>query len=205
MKKMGKIILRWLQITLIIYCGIGIALYYLQDKFLFHPKKLPATHTFGFSEPFGEYMIPLNKTDTISMVKFLPAGSSRKGLVIYFHGNMENIEHYAVYTGAFTSKGYEVWMPDYPGFGKSTGKLTEDNMYRMALQVQKLAASTISTDSIIIYGKSLGTGIAAYTASVSKCRTLILETPYYSIPSLFAHYAFIYPTKQMINYKIPTY
>ena len=61
------------------------------------------------------------------------------------------------------------------------------------------------SDSIIIYGKSLGTGIAAYAASGSNCKELILETPYYSIPDLFHHYAFIYPTSAMANYQIPTW
>ena len=58
---------------------------------------------------------------------------------------------------------------------------------------------------MIIYGRSLGTGIATYVASAQSCRELILETPYYSIPSLFGTYAFIYPTSYMSNYKIPTW
>ncbi|HMJ47376.1 MAG TPA: alpha/beta fold hydrolase [Ferruginibacter sp.] len=201
----SKKILRWVQFIIVIYCAIGIALYYLQERFLFHPKKLNSNYTYKFPGPFREFMIPLNSLDTISMVKFFPVGGASKGVVIYFHGNMENIEHYAAYTGTFTAKGYEVWMPDYPGFGKSNGKLTEEKLYSMALQVQKMAASRFSNDSIIIYGKSLGTGIAAYIASITDCRALILETPYYSIPSLFSCYAFIYPTGQMSNFKIPTY
>ncbi|HSN60922.1 MAG TPA: alpha/beta hydrolase, partial [Ferruginibacter sp.] len=56
-----------------------------------------------------------------------------------------------------------------------------------------------------IYGKSLGTAVAAYTASVKPCKLLILETPYYSIPSLFRTYAFMYPASVMSNYKLPTY
>ncbi|MEO6542179.1 MAG: hypothetical protein ABIN74_14345, partial [Ferruginibacter sp.] len=76
-------------------------------------------------------------------------------------------------------------------------------MYEQGLQVQKMAAAIYGKDSIIIYGKSLGTGIAAYVASESNNRRLILETPYYSIPSLFSCYAPIYPTGKMSIYKIP--
>ena len=205
MNKRSKKILKWLQVILIIYGVIGIALYYLQERFLFHPKKLDPGYVFQFNEPFEEIMIPLDKIDTIHMVKFFPGDSIPKGVVIYFHGNMENVEYYAPNAKTFTRKGYELWMPDYPGFGKSTGKLTERKMYALARQVQKLASSEFGSDSIIIYGKSLGTGIAAYVASVSDCKSLILETPYYSIPSLFSNYAFIYPTGRMSNYKIPTY
>ena len=193
-----------LKLVIIIYCSIGIALYYFQDKLLFHPKSLQADHKFSFKIPFTEINIPVNETDTINMVKFLPAVTP-KGLVLYFHGNMENVEHYEYCVPAFTDKGYEVWMPDYPGFGKSTGVRNEKKLYDLAWLVKKMAMTKYHSDSIIIYGKSLGTGIAAYAASGSNCKELILETPYYSIPDLFHHYAFIYPTSAMANYQIPTW
>lgn len=200
-----KKIFNWLKIIIIIYCVIGISLYYLQGMFLFHPKKLNSDHQFNFKKPFKEIAIPVNQDDTISMIKFFPDDTLRKGIVIYYHGNVDNVEHYAVFTDNFTKHGYEVWMEDYPGYGKSTGLRTEKKLYEQALQVQKLAAATCSTDSIIIYGKSFGTGIAAYVASVTDCRKLILETPYYSIPDLFNSFSFIYPANAMSDYKIPTY
>ncbi len=199
-----KIIFRWLKIIIIIYSVIGIALYYLQEKFLFHPEKLSNAYVYHFTIPFEEVNIPMNETDTVNMIKFFPADSVRRGVVVYFHGNMENIERYAKFANNFTKHGYEVWMGDYPGFGKTTGKRTEKKMYEQALQIQKMAAAKYGKDSIIIYGKSLGTGIAAYTASRSNNKRLMLETPYYSIPSLFSCYAPIYPNSKMITYKIPT-
>ena len=73
------------------------------------------------------------------MIKFFPADSVRKGVVVYYHGNKENIERYAKFANNFTKHGYEVWMEDYPGFGKTTGERTEKKMYEQALQVQKMA------------------------------------------------------------------
>jgi alpha-beta hydrolase superfamily lysophospholipase len=199
-----KIIFRWLKVIIIIYSGIGIALYYLQERFLFHPEKLSKAYVYHFEMPFEEINIPFNNADTLNMVKFFPTDSVRKGVVVYFHGNRENIERYAKFAGNFTKYGYEVWMEDYPGYGKSTGDRTEKKMYEQALQVQKMAAGKYGKDSIIIYGKSLGTGIAAYVAKASRNQRLILETPYYSIPSLFSCYAPIYPTGKMSTYKIPS-
>ena len=115
----------WLKIIVIIYCSIGIALYYLQDKLLFHPEKLPSDYTFPFKHPFKEVEIPVNKTDTISLVQFLPESSVKKGLVVYYHGNLQNVQHYESFASLFTARGYEVWMPDYPGYGKSTGEINE--------------------------------------------------------------------------------
>ena len=137
------------------------------------------------------------------MVKFFPAGSLRKGVVIYFHGNRGNINRYAKFADPFVRNGYEVWMEDYPGFGKSTGERNERILYQQAEQVYKMALSKYPKDSIVIYGKSLGTGIAAYLASVKDCKQLILETPYFSIPDLFGCYAPMFPVSRMITYKIP--
>ena len=110
-----KRIFFWVKIVVIIYCGSGIALYYLQGSFLFHPKKLPADYVFKFKIPFKEISIPINRTDTISVVKFFPVNETPKGVILYFHGNMNNIEYYEPLVPALTKYGYEVWMPDYPG------------------------------------------------------------------------------------------
>jgi uncharacterized protein len=200
-----RTIYRWLKVIVLLYCLIGIALFYLQERFLFHPERLSNAYVYHFDVPFEEVNIPFNKTDTVNMIKFFPADSLRRGVVLYFHGNRDNVERYARFAAYFTRHGYEVWMEDYPGFGKSTGKRSEANLYRQALQIQKMAAAKFGSDSIIVFGKSFGTGIAAYVASESNNRRLILETPYYSIPSLFATYAPIYPTGRMSNYKIPLY
>jgi alpha-beta hydrolase superfamily lysophospholipase len=200
---MKKRLFTWLKILIIVYSVIGISLYYLQEKFLFHPEKYPAGHKYQFDMPFEEVNIAINATDTVNMIKFFPRDSIRKGVVLYFHGNKQNIERYARFVPDFTQHGYEVWMEDYPGFGKSTGERTEKKLYEEAMQVYTMAQSHYHPDSIILYGKSFGTGIASYVASQTDCKRLILETPYYSIPALFNSYAPIYPTTRMSTYKIP--
>ncbi len=198
-------IYRWVIRIVILYVAIGIGLFVFQQTFILHPTKLANNYTFKFDGKFEEINIPFNDTDTLNLIKFLPSDTIRKGVVIYYHGNMNNVEHYAGFTKPFTSKGYEVWMEDYPSFGKSTGKITEQKLYQQAMQVKKMANTKFSNDSVILYGKSLGTGIAAYVASNTKAKMLILETPYYSIPALFNCYAPIYPTAAMATFKIPTY
>jgi len=99
---------------------------------------------------------------------------------------------------------YGTWI-DYPGYGKSTGKFDEQTLYAWAKLLYKLARSRYPADSIIVYGKSLGTGIAAQLASTNNCKRLILETPYYSLTSMAKRYFFMYPVDWMIHYKIPTW
>lgn len=199
----GRKIYRITIVVTLIYCSIGIALYHLQEKLLFHSAPLPGNFQFKFDIPFKEVNIAMNKTDTLNLIQFLPKDSMPKGVVIYFHGNTGNVTRYAKFAPDFTKNGYEVWMPDYPSYGKTTGKLTEENMYDQAKEVYKLAHSKFSADHIFVYGRSLGSGVAAYIAAKENCAALILETPYYSIPDLFSSYAPIYPTNRMSHFKFP--
>ncbi|HRH49697.1 MAG TPA: alpha/beta hydrolase [Panacibacter sp.] len=195
-----------LLIIFLVYILVGAALYFLQDKFLFHPTPLPPGYTFAFKDSFTEQQLYYDNNTSFNIVKFkVPEHVTKKGVVIYFHGNMDNITHYATFAPYFTKNGYEIWMMDYPGYGKSTGELNEKILYTEALEVYKMARGTGYTpDSIIIYGKSLGTGIAAQLASVRDCKKLILECPYYSIENLASHYGWMYPVSWFMNYKIPT-
>lgn len=200
-----KKIWKWCRVIALVYIMLGVALYFLQDKFIFHPKKLPADYKYKFDIPFREVDLAVNANKNLSIVQFTVPDSIRKGIVLYFHGNRLNINRYAPYATNFTRNGYEVWMMDYPGYGKSTGKRTEQVLYDDALILYKMAISRVSAEHIIIYGKSLGTGIAAELASVRDCKKLILETPYYSMDALAKHYFFIYPVMPMTKYALPTY
>jgi len=203
-KKKNKL-LKWLKIFITIYIIVGALLYFFQDKILLHPVALPADYTFQFKTPFEERIVQYDSSTLFDIVRFKPVNDSIKGAVIYCHGNMENINHYAMFADNFTKHGYEVWMMDYPSFGKSTGAMDEPMAYTEVLEVYKMVRSAgFSPDSIIIYGRSLGTGIAAELASVRSCKRLILESPYFSVENLVDRYCWMYPTQWLLHYKIPT-
>ena len=196
---------KWLIIIAIIYIAIGLAFYFLQDRILFHPVSLKRSHKYDFKEPHKDISIPVSAEDTLNLVQFSSTDSVTRGIVLYFHGNKKNIAWYSKYTPYFTRNGYDVLMIDYPGFGKSKGKFSEQALYDWALQAYKIARSRYSPDSIIIYGKSMGTGIAAQLASIRSSKRLILETPYYDFPSVVKHYLPIYPVHWMLHFQLPTY
>jgi alpha-beta hydrolase superfamily lysophospholipase len=202
---MKKKIYRWISLLVMLYCLIGIGLYYFQDKIMFRPEVLAANYNYNFHEPYKEVNLPFNEQTNINIVQFTTKDSVPRGVVLYFHGNKRNIDRYAQYASTFTKHGYEVWMIDYPGYGKSTGTLTEQRVYDWALIFYKLARARFSPDSIIIYGKSMGTGFATQLASIRDCKKLILETPYYSFPSVIGAYFPIYPVERIIRFKVPTW
>ena len=205
MKISYKKVWKWFKILAIIYVLGGVALYFLQDYVLFHPVTLKKDHNYDFPEKHKDINIPITEKSNLNIVQFFSTDTITKGVVLYFHENKKNISWYAKYPPYFTKYGYEVWIIDYPGFGKSTGKLTEQTLYDWSNHMYNFARSRFGADSIIIYGKSMGTGIATRLASLQPCKKLILETPYYDFPSVIKHHIPIYPVDWMIHYKIPTH
>jgi pimeloyl-ACP methyl ester carboxylesterase len=205
-----KIFWRWVKVLLLLYGVIGIIAYHTQDYFLWHPEAVPASTVYNFGpQPHKELNIPIDPTTSLNLVEFLasdrPADSMAKGVVLYFHGNRQNVEAYGRNAVDFTRKGYEVWIWDYPGYGKSTGEFSEQKLYDYALVLYKLARSRWPPSKIILYGRSIGTGIAAQLADIRDCRRLILESPYYSVESLANRYLPVYPWGRMLHYHFPVY
>jgi alpha-beta hydrolase superfamily lysophospholipase len=196
-------LLKWMAVLLALYLAGGVLLYLFQEKLLFHPVALPEDYKFGFDIPFKQIDLAVNKEKNLSIVQFIVPDSVCKGVVLYFHGNRDNIIRYSPLAVNFTKSHYEVWMIDYPGFGKTTGERTEETIYSDALELYKIARARFSPDSIIIYGRSIGTGPACELAALRDCKRLILETPFYSGHALGKHFFPIYPASLM-KYSFPS-
>ena len=191
-----------LSVILGLYLAVGALLTVFQKKFIFHPEPLDAAYTFKYDIPFEEMSIRINEKQTLSAVLFKAA--QPKGIVIYFHGNARNISRYGNKAKTMTERGYSVLMMDYPDYGKSTGQLKEEVIYANALHMYEVARKFFPPDSIIIYGRSLGTAVAAQLAAVRDCKRLVLEAPYFNMTDMAMRLAPIYPYAYMLDYKFTT-
>ena len=81
-----------------------------------------------------------------------------KGVVYYFKGNSRSIKGWGKFARDFVSKGYDFFMVDYRGFGKSRGRRTEAILYSDAQHVYKWLTKHYDEEQIIIYGRSMGSG-----------------------------------------------
>jgi fermentation-respiration switch protein FrsA (DUF1100 family) len=190
---------------LLVYLVGALLIYFFQETLIFRSRALPASHQFDSSLPHREITVAVNKQDTLHAVLYRPYSGTVRGLVLYFHGNRQNIGWYEKFVPYFTQLGYEVLMPDYPGYGKSKGKITEQKLYEWATLTYQIARKRYAADSLIIYGKSLGTGIAAQLASRRDCKHLMLETPYYRFSDVLQRFLPLYPMNLLLRYQLPTY
>lgn len=200
-----KWIKRLLVLLFILYAAICTGLYFFQEKLLFHPYTLAADYKYDFNGRYKEFNTDIGNGCNINALWFY-ADSPSKGVVLYFHGNAEALDYTGSRAADFTSRGYDCIMMDYPGYGKSTGRMSEENLFNTGTAFMDLARHHYSTGRIILYGRSLGTGIAAHTAREREWfKALILEAPYYSITDIGQRlYPFI-PVGLLSRYPISTY
>lgn len=198
---------RWLLVLMVIllaYIAISVALYYLQEYFLFKPEKLPKDFQFAYeNQKFEEYNITTRDNAVINGIWF--RAEKPKGVVLYLKGNSKSIKGWGKFAVDFTRNGYDVIMVDYRGFGKSTGRRSAKAIKRDLQLVYNKIKKRVAEKYIILYGRSLGSGFAAKLASMNNPRMLILDAPYYSLTKVTARYMPFMPLSVLIRYPLPTY
>jgi fermentation-respiration switch protein FrsA (DUF1100 family) len=104
---------------------------------------------------------------------------ARSPVILFFHGNSGNIQHRQHKFKAPIARGMGVLMAEYRGYGGNAGSPTEDGLYADARAYYAwLIARGIDPSRIIVYGESLGTGVATQLLSEQPAAAMILETPY---------------------------
>lgn len=184
-----------------IIVSLGIALYVFQERLIFHPLKLSDKHIFKFEQTFQEINYLTDDGNIINALLFKSI-SKAKGIIFYHHGNADNLEYWGAKAIDFTSRSYDVLMYDYRGFGKSTGKVRNEKMIISDAQmIYKKLLYDYKERDIILYGISLGTGIATRLAYENNPKILILETPYFNFYDVSKfHYPYL-PNSILLHYQ----
>ena len=157
--------------------GLSSFLYFYQEKLIFIPTKLPTDYKFDFKGNFEE--VNLKTADGISLNNLLFKADNAKGIVLYLHGNGGSLERFGKLADYYTNLGYDIFMADYRGYGKSEGSIkTESQLYQDNQMLYDEIKKTYSEDNIIIVGYSLGGSMAAKLASTNNPKYLILQAPY---------------------------
>lgn len=178
-KRITHKIAQFLFVISVIYSLTCCIMYLFQDKIIFKPTVLAQDYTFKFETPFEEIFLETPQNGRIHSIWF--KNKNPKGIIVYFHGNKAGLERWGNITEYFAKKNYDVFVMDYRGYGKSTGELNEQLLYKDAQAVYDFVKKTYNEADIIIYGRSLGSGIATNIASKNNPKKVILETPYFSI------------------------
>ncbi|MBW8050676.1 MAG: alpha/beta hydrolase [Cytophagales bacterium] len=193
-----KIIL-YISLIIVIFISINLLVYFFQELLIFYPEKLEHDYKFSFENEFEELNWEINGCN-INALHFKAADP--RGVILYFHGNAGSLRGWGEVSKLFTDAGYDILMPDYRGYGKSDGKINNQQvLLDDADYAYRYLTRLYDEEKIILYGRSLGCGIATYIAQNKKINKLVLESPYYTFKDLVHHYYPIIPGF-LIKYKL---
>ena len=190
---LSSLVLLWLLGNLLTYP--------LQKHFIMFPESLPENYQYHFEADFEELFIESLGGGRLNALWFKAKQS--KGVVLYFHGNADNLSRWGELHREFLRRGYDLMIFDYRGFGKSTGSVNEKLFYQDATALYLVAREYFAPKDIIIYGRSLGSGPASWLASRHQVKHLILETPFSSLDDLFHTYYPFLPKMFLFKYRFP--
>lgn len=150
--------------------------------------------------------ITLTTADGVSLdAWYLPAEHAR-GVLLYAHGNGGNISHRIDAIRLFRDMGLSVLIFDYRGYGKSTGKPSEEGTYRDAEAAWQYLVQQRGNAPrrIVMFGESLGGAVAAHLAAQHPPGALILASAFTSVPDMAAGLYPYLPVRWLSRYRYDT-
>jgi hypothetical protein len=175
------------------YVLLGVLLYFMQERMVFLAS-LPGRELEATPRHAGfDYVdVNLETSDGLSLHGWYVFAHNPRGTVLFLHGNAGNISHRLDSIAIFHELGLDTLIIDYRGYGQSEGKPSEEGTYRDAEAAWQYLVTQLGKDPerIIMFGRSIGGGVAAWLATRHKAAALIVESSFTSAVEMAAH---LYP------------
>jgi uncharacterized protein len=162
-----------------IYLTTTTATYVLQRDLLFHPNHLHVSpHSVGLNDVAE---MEFATADGERLIAWYASAHQGQPTLFYLHGNAGALAHRAGRIKLYRNNGYGIFMLAYRGFSGSTGAPTEEHIVSDALMAyDQLKQLGVRDEDIVVYGESLGTGVAVQVAANRHPGGLVLESPFSS-------------------------
>jgi len=183
--------------------GVLSLLYVFQEKMIFFPgKRIVDTPEIIGLQYEDVYLVT---EDDVRVHGWYVPHVDEKATVLFFHGNAGNISHRLDSISIFHDLGLSVFIIDYRGYGRSEGRPSEKGTYRDALAAWNYLVDDrrLRPDEIILFGRSLGGGVAAGLAARVSPAAVILESTFTSIKELGKHYYPYLPVSWIARVRYP--
>ena len=190
----GATALGALALVATLVAGILVALWWGQERLLFMPSVLTPDHVLATADDIHETRIAVPGAQLSALHLRL---ANPKGVVFFLHGNGGSLENWFVSPDYYRRLGYDLFMIDYRGYGKSSGAIrSEAQLHADVRAAWDSIAGRYVGRKLVIYGRSLGSGLATRLAvdlAGSRPPDLtVLVSPYTSIAALTAtHYPWV--------------
>jgi fermentation-respiration switch protein FrsA (DUF1100 family) len=192
-------VLKWVVIVVSIgYVGVLAVLFLAQRSLLFPipPTGRTAPAVAGFAEAEEHILTSVDGEKII--VWHVPAKPGHP-VVIYFPGNGDSLAGCVGRFRGITSDGTGLVALSYRGYAGSSGHPSEQGLLQDADAAYAFTAARYSADRIVVWGFSLGTGVAVAIAAEHPAAKLILEAPYTSIADVAASHFRFAPVRWLLR------
>lgn len=167
------------------YTLVAVTLYLVQRRLIYFPSDdYLSPHDLGLIDVEE---VAVSTRDTQRLLAWYAPAPAGRPTILYFHGNGGSLAGRAARLEFYRKHGYGVLLTTYRGYSGSTGSPTEAGIKTDALYFYHwLQARGVKESHIVVYGESLGTGVAIATACNHHPGAVVLEAPYSSIADIAA-------------------
>jgi uncharacterized protein len=164
---------------LVAYLLLVIAAYYVQRRLMYFPDTARVTPaSIGLANVTERV---LETPDGERVIAWYAPARPGQPTILYFHGNGGSLEARSERVRKYVGRGHGMFMMTYRGYGGSTGVPSERaNVADAKLAYDTLVNEGVRGGDIIVYGESLGSGVAVQVAAEREVGGLILDAPYTS-------------------------
>lgn len=186
-----KLAIVFIAVAVALYVAVVAVFYTAQRKFLYFPTHSYVPLSAANANP-ALIEITVRTADGIELKSWYAPATSQPFTIVFFHGNADSLYGAAPVADPYIAAGYGFLLTEYRGYSGLAGTPTEAGLYSDArANLNWLVAHGVESRDIILFGQSLGSGVATEMASEFRVGGLMLLAPYLSIPKIARiHYSF---------------
>jgi fermentation-respiration switch protein FrsA (DUF1100 family) len=186
-----------LAVLLFVYVGLAAMLYFTQRSMMYFPETI---HTSPAEAGLPEAEeISLTAADGVRIVGWHVAPRDGQPVILYLHGNGGALRYRVERFHRLIKEGVGLVAIEYRGYGGSEGSPSEAGLFADAEAAYAFAASRYRPDQLVLWGESLGTGVAVYLAAEKPVGRVILEAPFTSTAAVAAQRYWFMPVRLLMK------
>lgn len=179
------------------YAALVGGMYVFQRRLMYHGDGEAPDRARAGAEAMAE--VRLATADGLDLLAWYAPARPGRRTIVAFHGNAGHIGHRFDKLGPLMDHGHGLLMAEYRGFGGNEGAPTEEGLYADADAALAFAAAQgIDARDIVLYGESLGSGVAVDAASRHPVGGLVLEAPFSSIVDVATEIYWYVPARHLV-------
>lgn len=190
--------------VVVILLALKLFVWFLEPRLAFYPQSGVQATPAAAGVPFDDLRIQTADGETLH--GWWLERPDARAQVVFFHGNGGNLSLWLDIPIDLWRRGFSVMAIDYRGYGASTGRASEQGLYRDAEAAVRVFRERLYKRGIptIYWGRSIGAPVAAHAATRSRPDALVLETPMPDVRSVLRNNPLLWVLSFLSSYRFPT-